>query len=57
MDRAVEASRVKAADVERAAAAAAPVEAAAPVWKSKFYGAFVLHRRVVLHAIDAAPAR
>ena len=28
-----------------------------PVWKSKFYGAFVLNRRVVLHAIDAAPAR
>ena len=24
-----------------------------PVWKSKFYGAFVLNRRVVLHAIDA----
>ena len=23
-----------------------------PVWKSKFYGAFVLNRRVVLHAID-----
>ena len=29
----------------------------APVWKSKFYGAFVLNRRVVLHAIDAPPAR
>ena len=28
-----------------------------PVWKSKFYGAFVLNHRVVLHAIDAAPAR
>ncbi len=27
-----------------------------PVWKSKFYGAFVLNRRVVLHAIDATPA-
>ena len=27
------------------------------MWKSKFYGAFVLTRRVVLHAIDAAPAR
>ena len=26
-----------------------------PVWKSKFYGAFVLNRRVVLHAIDATP--
>ena len=28
-----------------------------PVWKSKFYGAFVLNRRVVLRAIDATPAR
>ena len=28
-----------------------------PVWKSKFYGAFVLNRRVVLHAIDATPDR
>ena len=28
-----------------------------PVWKSKFYGAFVLNCRVVLHAIDATPAR
>ena len=28
-----------------------------PVWKSKFYGAFVLHRRVDLRAIDAMPAR
>ena len=27
------------------------------VWKSKFYGAFVLNHRVDLHAIDAAPAR
>ena len=27
------------------------------VWKSKCYGAFVLHRRVDLHAIDATPAR
>jgi len=27
------------------------------VWKSKFYGAFVLDHRVVLHAIDAALAR
>ena len=26
-------------------------------WKSKFYGAFVLNHRVVLHAIDATPAR
>ena len=31
--------------------------ASRPVWKSKFYGAFVLNRRVVLHAIDATPAR
>ena len=28
-----------------------------PVWKSKFYGAFVLNHHVVLHAIDATPAR
>ena len=28
-----------------------------PVWKSKFYGAFVLNHRVVLYAIDATPAR
>ena len=28
-----------------------------PVWKSKFYGAFALNRRVDLHAIDATPAR
>ena len=27
------------------------------VWKSKFYGAFVLNHRVVLRAIDATPAR
>ena len=27
------------------------------VWKLKFYGAFVLNRRVLLHAIDATPAR
>ena len=26
------------------------------MWKSKFYGAFVLNRRVALHAIDATPA-
>ena len=25
------------------------------MWKSKFYGAFVLNHRVVLHAIDATP--
>jgi hypothetical protein len=28
-----------------------------PVWKSKFYDAFVLNHRVDLHAIDATPAR
>ena len=28
-----------------------------PVQKSKFHGAFVLNQRVVLHAIDATPAR
>ena len=28
-----------------------------PVWKSKFYGVFVLNHRVVIHAIDATPAR
>ena len=27
------------------------------LWKSKFYGAFVLNQNVVLHAIDATPAR
>ena len=27
------------------------------MWKSKCYGAFVRHRRVDLHAIDATPAR
>ena len=27
------------------------------MWKSKFYGAFVLNHRVVLQAIDATPAR
>ena len=31
--------------------------AAVPVWKSKFYGAFVLNHRVVLHAIDSMSAR
>ena len=35
--------------------------AGGPLWdavrKSKFYGAFVLNHRVVLHAIDATPAR
>ena len=33
------------------------VETRRPVWKSKFYGAFVLNHRVVLYAIDATPAR
>ena len=28
-----------------------------PVWKSRFYGAFVLNRIVILHAVDATPAR
>jgi hypothetical protein len=32
-------------------------EKSAPVWKSKFHGAFALNRRVALHAIDATPAR
>ena len=27
------------------------------VWKSKFYGAFVLHRRIDLHAIEQASRR
>ena len=27
------------------------------MWKSKFYGAFVLNHRVDLHALDATPAR
>ena len=35
----------------------APRDEERPVWKSKFCGAFVLNRRVVLHAIDATPAR
>ena len=35
----------------------AVLDALRPVWKSKFYGAFVLNHRVVLHAIDAMPAR
>ena len=33
------------------------VSACLPVWKSKFYGAFALNRRVDLHAIDATPVR
>ena len=36
---------------------AKPGDGLLAVWKSKYYGAFVLNRRVVLHAIDAAPAR
>ena len=39
------------------AARAAPSASTRPVWKSKCYGAFVLNRRVDLHAIDATPAR
>ena len=35
----------------------AKAEKCQAVWKSKFYGAFVLNHRVVLHAIDATPAR
>ena len=34
-----------------------PTSWSRPVWKSKFYGAFVLNHRVVLHAIEATPAR
>ena len=34
-----------------------PADKSAPGWKSNFYGAFVLNHRVVLHAIDATPAR
>ncbi len=37
--------------------ASSRAEAFLPVWKSKFYGAFVLNQNVVLHAIDATPAR
>ena len=33
------------------------VAALEPVWRSRFYGVFVLNRRVVLYAIDATPAR
>ena len=35
----------------------ASLRASGTVWKSKFYGAFMLNHRVVLHAIDAMPAR
>ena len=34
-----------------------PFALSTPVWKSKFYDAFVLNHSVVLHAIDATPAR
>ena len=34
-----------------------PRGATGPVWKSNFYGAFVLNHSVVLHASDATPAR
>jgi len=33
------------------------VTIAEPVWKSKFYGAFVLNHRVDLHAIEQASRR
>ena len=36
------------------AAAAVDRVVGPPAWKSKFYGAFALNRRVDLHAIDAA---
>ena len=41
----------------REARGAPPGVASRAVWKSNFYGAFVLNHRVVLHAIDASPAR
>ena len=34
-----------------------PYDESNSVWKSKFYGAFVLNHRVVIHAIDATPAQ
>ena len=37
--------------------AAASVDAPKPVLKSKFYGAFALNHRIILHAIDVTPAR
>ena len=49
------ARRRRGGDARRRAAVAFVV--LAPVWKSKFYGAFVLNHRVVLNAIDATPAR
>ena len=45
---------VRARDAVRAQDVAARYQ---PVWESKFYGAFVQILRVVLHAIDATPAR
>ena len=45
---------VRARDALRAQDVAARYQ---PVWESKFYGAFVQILRVVLHAIDATPAR
>ena len=38
-------------------AAIMPSSLCRPVWKSKIDGVFVLNYRVVLHAIDATPAR
>ncbi len=40
----------------QASVVAARARAEEPVWKSKFYGAFVLNHRVVLHDIDVAQA-
>ena len=45
---------IRARDAVRAQDVAARYQ---PVWESKFYGAFVQILRVVLHAIDATPAR
>ena len=41
----------------RGAAFTALTPLSGPMWKSTFYGAFVLNRRVVLPDIDATPAR
>ena len=43
------------AALKKSATTSCQTDASLPVWKSKFYGAFVLSRRVVLHAIDGAP--
>ena len=49
--------RPPASPAARAVAAIQQWYAREAVWKSKFYGAFVLNLRVDLHAIDATPAR